>query len=107
MDLISHFLIDWKANNRFWKGWAKWWHSLAGFNIRDYPHIRESILFGFPGDNDDAIDIHYCILYAKHFIYREKLSNQNKSTSDFLGYLSHLKYVLKIEKKHVCIAKPK
>ncbi len=53
---------------------AKWWHSLTGFNMRDYPHIH---------DSDDAIAINYCILYAKYFIYREKLNNQNILTIDF------------------------
>ncbi len=38
----------------------------------DYPYIHESIVFGFPGHSDDAIAINYCILYGKHFIYREK-----------------------------------
>ncbi len=84
--------------------WAKWWHSLTGFNMRDYPHIHESILFGFPGHSDDAIAINYCILYAKHFIYRANSNNQNMLTIDFLSYLSHLKYILKIE-KNTCIAK--
>ncbi len=28
---IFNFLKDCKANNQFWKGWAKWWHSLTGF----------------------------------------------------------------------------
>ncbi len=96
VDSISHFLIDCKANNQFWKSWTKWWHSLIGFNIRDYPHIQESILFGFPGDSDDTIAINSCILYAKYFIYRKKLNNQNMLTIDFLSYLSHLKYILKI-----------
>ncbi len=39
----------------------------------------------------------FCILCAKHL---EKLKNKNKNTNfnvDFLGYLSHLKYILKIE----------
>ncbi len=48
--------------------------------------------------------INYCILYAKHFIYREKLNNQNMLTIDVLSYLSHLKYILKIE-KNICIDK--
>ncbi len=70
--------------------------------MRDYPYIHESILFGFPWDSDDAFTINYYILYAKHFIYREKLNNQNMLTIDFLSYLSHLKYILKIEeKKHL------
>ncbi len=106
IDSISHFLIDCKANNQFWKSWAKWWHSLTGFNMRDYPHIYESILFGFPECSDDAIALNYCILYAKHFIYREILNNQNMLTIDFLAYLSHLKYILNIEKKHLHYQKP-
>ncbi len=101
MDSISYFLIDCKANNQFWKIWANGGTPLTGFNIRDYPSIQESILFGFPGDSDDTIAINYCILYAKHFIYREKLNNKNMLTIGFLAYLSHLKYTLKIEKKHL------
>ncbi len=73
--------------------------------MRDYPQIHESIHFGFPGHNDDAIAINYCILYAKHFIYREIFNNQNMLTIDLLSYLSYLKYILKIEKKHICIVK--
>ncbi len=72
--------------------------------MRDYPHTHESFLLGFPRNSHDAIDINYCILYAKHFIYREKLNNQNMLTIDFLSYLSHLKYILKIE-KNLCIVK--
>ncbi len=70
--------------------------------MRDYPHIHESILFGFLGHSYDGIAINY--LYAIHFIYRKKLNNQNMLTIDFLLYLSHLKYILKIE-KNICIAK--
>ncbi len=65
-------------------------------------YIHESIVFGFPGRSDDAIVISYCILYAKQYIYLEKLKeneNQNTLNIDFLGYLSKLKYILKIEKK--------
>ncbi len=80
----------------------------TGFNMIDYPHIHESILFfGFPGHSDNAIAINYCILYAKHSIYREKLNNQNILTIEFLSYLSHLKYILKIEKKTSALPKTK
>ncbi len=53
---------------------------MTGFNIRDseVSYIRESILFGFPGSSDDVIAINYCILYAKHYIYLEKLKEENK-----------------------------
>ncbi len=68
---------------------------MSGLNINDESHIHESILLGFPGRSDDAIVINYCILYAKH-------KNQNTFNIDFLGYLSKLKYILKIEKS-ICI----
>ncbi len=59
-----------------------------------------NLLFEFPGDSDNTIVTNYCILYAKHYVYLEKLKDKNKCTSfnvDFLGYLFHLKHVLKIE----------
>ncbi len=46
----------------------------------------------------------YCILYAKQYTYLEKIKDKNKCTSsnvDFLGYLFHLKHVLKIE-ENIC-----
>ncbi len=45
------------------------------------------------------------MLYAKHYIYLEKLKENRNQTGlniDFFGYLSHLKYILKIE-KGICI----
>ncbi len=36
---------------------------------------QESILFGFSGRSDDTIVINYCILYAKQFIYLEKIKD--------------------------------
>ncbi len=42
-----------------------------------------------------VIITNYCTLYAKQYIYLEKLKVKNKCTSfngDFLGYLSHLKF---------------
>ncbi len=77
------------------------WEAVTVFNIREENNIHESILFVFQWGSDDAIVINYCILYAKHlFIYLEKLKDENKKFNvDFLGYLCHLKYILKIEKK--------
>ncbi len=68
-------------------------------------NIHESILFE---SSDNAIVINYCILYAKQYIYLEKLNDKKKWQKnkqnfnvDFLSYLSHLKNILKIEKKHM------
>ncbi len=63
-------------------------------------YIYESILFGFPGDSDNTIVTNYYILYIKQYIYLEKIKDKNKCKRfnvDFLGYLSLLKHVLKIE----------
>ncbi len=54
---------------------------MTGLNIREDNYIQESILFGFPGVSADAIVINYCILYAKHYIYLEKLKDENKKAN--------------------------
>ncbi len=105
-DSITHFLIECKSNNLFWKSWAKWWQAMTGLNIRDESDIHESVFWAFAGISDDAIVINYCILYAKQYIYLEKLKeNKNQNTLNidlkFMGYLSKLKYILKIEKAYV------
>ncbi len=52
----------------------------------------------------EMIEANYCILYAKQYIYLEKLNdNKNKQNFkvDFWSYLSHLINTLKIEKKYM------
>ncbi len=66
IDMITHFLIEWKSNKYFWKGWSRWWHSITGFNLSEENYIYEYILFGFPGKSDNTIVANYRILYAKH-----------------------------------------
>ncbi len=77
-DTISHFLIDCNSNIFFLKSLAKWWDAMTSFNIREESYIHESTLFGFPGSSDDVIAINYCMLYAKFYIYLEKLKEENK-----------------------------
>ncbi len=70
------------------------------FNIRVEDHVHESILFGFPGTSDDVIVINYRILYAKYYIYLEKVKDKNQKPGfnvDFLGYQCYLKHTLKME----------
>ncbi len=66
---------------------------MTGFNIKEENYIHASILFRFHRGSDDDYVINYYILYAKHYIYLE-----------LLGYLCHLKYILKIE-KNICTKK--
>ncbi len=73
--------------------------------MREEDHIHESIFFGFPGSSDGVNVINYCILYAKYYIYLEKLKDNNKKPSfnlDFLGYLCYLKEILKME-QNICL----
>ncbi len=78
--------------------------NITNFNIWEEDHIHESILCGFPGTSDGVIVINYCMLYAKYFIYLEKLKDNHKQPGfniDFLGYLCYLKGILKIE-RNIC-----
>ncbi len=77
---------------------------MTHLNIRDESHIHVSIHFGIPGRGDDAIVINYCILYAKQYIYLDKLNeskNQNTLNIDFLGYLSKAQIYIKNRKAYV------
>ncbi len=88
-------------------GLNKWWDNNITFNIRKEDHIHELILFGFLGTHDDSIAINYCILYAKHYIYLEKLNDKTRKLDfnvDFLLYLCYLKRTLKIE-QNICYKK--
>ncbi len=65
-------------------------------------NIHQSILFGFPESSDNAIVINYCILYAKQYIYLEKLNDKKKKNESRLFELPvpHQKYS-KNRKKHM------
>ncbi len=101
LDNIPHFSINFEQTKAFWKTWGLWWKRLTNFNIRQQDDIIERTLFGFPGNTDKIIKINYCIIYAKHYIYQNKINNDNNI--DFLSYLSLLKRHLLIERE-ICIA---
>ncbi len=63
--------------------------------IRHVDHLQENILFGFVGSNSITDVLIYCILYAKYYIYIQRLFNQNKL--DVNAYLALLKNTLTIE----------
>ncbi len=58
------------------------------------------MLFGFPGDSNNARLIHICTLYAKYVIYTHKIKSNNNF--EFLDCLTYLKHVLMIE-ENICI----
>ncbi len=52
-------------------------------------NIEECVLFGFAGTCNGILTPNFCILYAKYYIYIQKLFNSNKI--GFLNFLTYLK----------------
>ncbi len=51
--------------------------------------VYSYIMVYIPGKSENTIVANYCILYAKQYIYLEKLKNKNTNFNvDFLGYLT-------------------
>ncbi len=62
----------------FWLHWqCNWWVNLSGIVIRNSQVIEECILFGFPSNSDVMQLLNFCILYAKYYIYIQRLFNNN------------------------------
>ncbi len=59
--------------------------------------FRKIFYLGFVGSNSITDDLNYCILYAKYYIYIQRLFNQNKLDVD--AYLTLLKNTLTIEQQ--------
>ncbi len=66
------------------------------FFIRNSQVIEECILFGFPPNSDVMQVLNFCMLYAKYYIYVQRLFNNN--TLDLYTCLNQLKQALKIER---------
>ena len=65
-------------------------------DISTCQNVEECILFGFKGSEDLITTLNYSILIAKHYIYYQRLTNENNV--EFLTYLQILKKQLYIEK---------
>ncbi len=63
--------------------------------IKDSQVIEECILCGFPSDSDTMQVLNLCILFAKYYIYIQRLFNNN--TLDLYDCLTQLKQALQIE----------
>ncbi len=88
-----------KWKTEFWCYWFNWWENLSDKDIRDSQVIDECILIGFPLNNDVMHVFNFCTLYAKYYIYIQRLFNNN--TLDLYVCLSQLKQALKIE-ENIC-----
>ncbi len=101
-DSLIHFFINCEKTKAFWDSWATWWLNLTCYNILVNEFLIECLLFGFPGNSNNARLINFCTLYAKYFIYIHQIKGNNNF--EFLGYLTYLKHLLMIEER-ICITK--
>ncbi len=94
--------INCEKTKDFWNSWTTWSLNLTGYNILDNEFLVECLLFGFPGNSNNARLIKFCTLYAKYFIYTDKIKGNNNF--EFLCYIIYQKHVLMIETR-ICITK--
>ncbi len=92
---IPHFLLLCPNVKAFWKSWVKWWFSITNSYIRHIDHLQDNILFGFVDSYSITDVLNYCILYAKYYIYIQRLFNQRKL--DVYACLTLLRNAVTIE----------
>ena len=97
IDTIMHFFLHCPKIKKFWKSFITWWNRLGDIIIPlDSDVLEEIILFGFHVKGNIFSVFNFCVLYGKHYIYRQRLFHGNQI--DLYQYLFELKYKLKIEK---------
>ena len=77
-DTIEHFFLTCNNVNHFWVAFNNWWNRLTDENLidlADTEKLQQNILFGFPGHTDMIFVLNYCVIYAKYYIYKNKLIN--------------------------------
>ena len=102
VDSLIHFFIWCAKCKQFWNYFLRWWNRLSPIKIdTDFNVLEEIFIFGIPRRNNDIIHVlNFCLLYAKHYIYRQKLFDDNNV--DFFKFLITLKNKIKIE-EIICI----
>ena len=95
-DDIPHFLLKCKNIEHFWLFFFNWWKNLTNIDIiNNVNELEECIIFGFPTTNDIVLALNYCILHAKHYIYIQKLLENNNP--ELYVFQIKLKQALDIE----------
>ncbi len=99
VDDLTHFFIRCLKVKEFWLHWFNLWANLSDIVIKNSQVIEECLLFGFPSTSDVMQVLNFCILYAKYYIYIQRLFNTN--TPDHYTCLNQLKQTLKTE-ENIC-----
>jgi hypothetical protein len=85
----AHFLHDCEETSSFWLNFARWWNNNTQENITI---TRKDTILGILNASDT---LNACVLFAKWFIYREKINQRN---THFYKFQCELKYRLAAEK---------
>ena len=98
IDDIAHFFCKCDRVNIFWQNFFTWWTSIGEIhtNYPNFPSPHE-IIFGMPGSEDPIMVMNFCILHAKHYIYKQRLFHENYLSVQ--NFLRELRYHLQIEQK--------
>ncbi len=94
-DDIAHVFKNCSKVNEFCSYWINWWEHLSGIAIQNSPILEECIIYGFLLNSDAIQVLHFCILYAKYYIYIQHLFHGNKL--HLYACLTPLKFALEIE----------
>ena len=95
IDDLTHFLIQCRYVQIFWTELFNWLIAHDCIEINDALNHKE-ILFGITIQNNNTFVINYIILYAKFYIYNNRINNNH--TLSLNAFKSILKYNLSIEK---------
>ncbi len=61
----------------FWSYWIHWWKHISGVDIKDSHVLDECIILGFPNNTDAIQVLNLCTIYAKYYIYIQRLFTNN------------------------------
>lgn len=92
-DTIEHFLYHCSIVNHFWSDVTEWFNREADIQLNI--SVR-AFLFGVPSTTPHAKVINFLVLFAKFFIYRQKLYHQGSLS--LIHLLRELRLRLQVEK---------
>jgi hypothetical protein len=88
-DTLTHFLYECNETTNFWTNLSRWWNNITQEQII---FTKKDAILGLLNESDT---LNACVLFAKWFIYREKINNRN---TFFYKFQYELKYRLAAEK---------
>ena len=105
VDDIPHVFVLCPIVLLFWKYFYGWWNSFNHIHGQSFDLTgTKEILFGIQPLSNQALGLNFCVLYAKYFIYKQRLFHDNNYPMK--DFLAGLRYTVTIE-KDICENKTK